>query len=68
MYNDTFKNPNTDYASAFIENKLTDPEKVYSSAYALGIPVDEKIVLSFNQKLSSETVWNAPLTVQVTYW
>ncbi|MGM6925516.1 hypothetical protein ABOB24_26050, partial [Escherichia coli] len=67
FYNNNLKTPNVDYSSLYPEIKLTNPDKVYSGAYALGIPIGEQIVLDFNQKLSSETVWNAPLTVQVTY-
>ncbi|MGM6925509.1 hypothetical protein ABOB24_26015 [Escherichia coli] len=67
IYNDTLKIPDNDLADVFAEDRLANPDKVYSGAYALGIPVNKKIVLDFNQKPSSETVWNAPLTVQVTY-
>ncbi|MGM6925514.1 hypothetical protein ABOB24_26040, partial [Escherichia coli] len=66
-YNDALRTPDNDLADVFAEDRLANPHAVYSVAYALGIPVNEQIVLDFNQKLSSETVWNAPLTVQVTY-
>ncbi|MDD8687779.1 hypothetical protein LAX26_21820 [Escherichia coli] len=40
---------------------------VYSGAYVLGIPRGKQLVVKFNNAISAETQWNAPLTMQVSY-
>ncbi|HFN6369104.1 TPA: hypothetical protein ACH57I_004535 [Escherichia coli] len=44
-----------------------DSNYAYSGAYALGIPRGKQLVVKFNNAISAETQWNAPLTMQVSY-
>ncbi|HAY0331034.1 TPA: hypothetical protein JS309_004231 [Escherichia coli] len=55
-----------DYASR-VNWKFNNAEKVFSGAYALGIPNGANMSVKFNNAVVSETQWNASLQMQVSY-
>ncbi|WP_097457045.1 hypothetical protein [Escherichia coli] len=44
-----------------------DSNYAYSGSYALGIPSGKRLIVKFDNTISTETQWNAPLTMQVSY-
>ncbi|EFB3433931.1 hypothetical protein ACXZDY_001197 [Escherichia coli] len=44
-----------------------DAGRIYSGAYALGVPNGDEFVLNFTTPVNSTTQWQAPLTMQISY-
>lgn len=41
--------------------------RVYSGAYALGIPSGKTFTIKFKKAINADTQWEAPLNIQITY-
>ncbi|MFJ7174842.1 F4 family fimbrial subunit [Citrobacter freundii] len=63
----TAQDPNVDYVVPVDNVGFDHDSQIYSSGYALGIPNGSAMTVTFNNSLSGETAWNAPLTMQISY-
>ena len=60
----------SDHTDSYLNSNytaLTYNNNIYAGAYALGVPVGDKITIKFNKAIIADTKWQTQLNMTVTY-